>query len=169
MKRLPYSLPRCLGSFLCLGTMLTSAQQDHAYASQIGGHNDISAYCVSSIESDPVLGKRWAMLTRYEHSEWPAIALPIDNSGTFHWPQCPRWVSRPNAQPKPIVHIGEPIQAWKHESLLYIEVAGVAEEDGWLGQKIRVRVLRPVSYGNASPPEHLSGTVRAPGNVEIQP
>ena len=169
MKSLAYSLLRYLGSFFCLGTMISSAQQSHAFASQVAGRSDISAYCESSIESDPVLGKRWARLIRYEHSEWPVIALPIDNSGTFHWPQCPRLVSSPDARSKPIVRIGEAIRAWKHETLLDIEVTGVAEEDGGLGQKIRVRVPRPTWYGTASPTEHLSGKVRGPGNVEIQP
>jgi Chaperone for flagella basal body P-ring formation len=168
MNRLPYSLLGYLGSFLCVGTMTSSAQQDYASASLIAVQSDISAYRVSSIQSDPVIGKRWAMLISCEHSEWPVIALPIDNTGTFHWPQCPRRVSSPDAPPKPTVHIGETIRAWKHENLLRIEVAGVAEEDGGLGQKIRVRILRP-AYSNASPPEHLVGTVRGPGNVEIQP
>lgn len=167
MKSLRYSLLRYLGLFLCLGTMISSAQ-DHAYASQVAEHSDMSAYGVSIIQSDPVLGKRWAMLISCEHSEWPIIALPIDNSGTFHWPQCPQRVSSHDAPPKPTVHIGEAIRAWKHEELLRIEVAGVAEEDGGLGQKIRVRILRS-AYGNTLPPEHLSGTVRGPGNVEIQP
>jgi Chaperone for flagella basal body P-ring formation len=167
MKNLPYSLFGYLGSFLWLGTMICSAQQDHS-ASQIAGDRDVSAYRVSSIQSDPVLGKRWAMLISCEHSEWPAVALPIDNSAPFHWPQCPQWASSHDTQSKPMVHIGEAIRAWKHENLLRIEVAGVAEEDGGLGQKVRVRIQRP-ALSNASPPEHLSGTVRGPGNVEIQP
>jgi hypothetical protein len=168
MTSLPYSLLRYLASFLCVGTLTSSAQRDHASAPLIAVQSDLSAYRVSSIQSDPVLGKRWAMLISCEHSEWPVIALPIDNSGTFHWPQCPQRLPSPDAPPKPTVHIGEAIRAWKHENLLRIEVAGVAEEDGGLGQKIRVRILRP-AYSNSSPPEHLSGTVRGFGNVEIQP
>jgi hypothetical protein len=148
--------------------MTSSAQQDHASAPLIAVQSDLSAYRVSSIQSDPVLGKRWAMMISCEHSEWPVIALPVDNTGPFHWPQCPGRDSSTDAPPKPTVHIGETIRAWKNENLLRIEVAGVAEEDGELGRKIRVRILRP-AYSNASPPEHLSGTVRGPGNVEIQP
>lgn len=168
MKSHTCLLLRYLGLFLCVGTMTSSAQQDHASASLSAAQSDLSAYRVSSIQSDPVLGKRWAMLISCEHSEWPVIALPVDNTGTFQWPQCPGRVSSPDAPLKPTVHIGETIRAWKNENLLRIEVAGVAEEDGALGQKIRVRILRP-AYSNASPPEHLSGTVRGPGNVEIQP
>ena len=128
MKNLPYSLLGYLSSFLCLRTMISSAQ-DHAFASKVAEHSDISAYCVSNIQSDPVLGKKWAILINHEHSEWPVVALPIDNSAPFHWPQCPQWASSPDTQSKPMVHIGEVIRAWKHENLLRIEVAGVAEED----------------------------------------
>src|SRR5271154_4961320 len=115
MKIFPYTLLGYLASVVCLGTMISSAQQDHGFASQIASRSDTSAYRVSRIQSDPILGKKWAMLISCEHSEWPVIALPIDNTGTLHWPQCPPWVSGPDAQPKPMVHVGEAIRAWKHE------------------------------------------------------
>ncbi len=177
MKSIPYPLLRYLGSFLCLGTVISLAQQDHDPAFQPAGHNDstslfrvegLNGYRVSRIQSDPVLGRRWAMLISCDHSEWPVIALPIDNAGIFNWPQCSQAAFSPDARPKPMVHIGEAIRAWKQENLLRIEIAGVAEESGVLGQKIRVRILRQ-ALGEASPPEHLSGTVRGPANVEIQP
>jgi hypothetical protein len=60
------------------------------------------------------------------------------------------------------------VQLWRRESLLRIEVVGISEESGGLGKTIRVRLL-PRNTDDQAVPEQVSGVVRGPSNVEMQP
>jgi hypothetical protein len=166
-----------LFALVCVGDRFSSAQLNHNTTSEtqhpgddkgLSSQADLDGYRLLRIHSDPVLGKRWATLISCDHAERPAFTIPIADLSDSNKLQCSQQASNSNAQEKQVVHAGERIHVWKHESVLRIEVAGVAEEAGSLGQKIRVRIV-PLSLAIAAPPEHLSGTVRGPANVEIQP
>jgi hypothetical protein len=123
-------------------------------------------YKVTKIQSDPVLGQRWAMIASCGHPEWPAFALPA-NGGSL--PRASQETARPlTVSTAPVVHAGEIVRLWRQESLLRIEAAGVSEESGGLGKTIRVRLLRR-NTDDQSVPEQFSGIVRGPSNVEILP
>jgi Chaperone for flagella basal body P-ring formation len=131
-------------------------------ASQRGG------YRVTGIQSDPVLGRRWAVVANCDHAEWPVLAVITSGSA-----QDAR--SRTNPIPMTIarsvpvvVHAGDNVRLWKQEDRLRIEVAGVSEESGGLGKTIRVRLLRR-SADDQVIQEEFSGIVRGPSDVEMQP
>jgi flagella basal body P-ring formation protein FlgA len=67
-----------------------------------------------------------------------------------------------------VVHAGDIVRLWRQEDLLRIEVAGVSEESGSLGQTIRVRLLRRDAE-NQTIQEQFSGIVRGQSDVEMQP
>jgi flagella basal body P-ring formation protein FlgA len=68
----------------------------------------------------------------------------------------------------PVVHAGDIVRLWRQEELLRIEVVGVSQESGGLGKAIRVRLLRQ-NTDNQAIQEQLSGIVRGPSDVEMQP
>jgi hypothetical protein len=123
-------------------------------------------YRVAGIQSDPVLGKSWAMIVRCDHTEWPALAVQISRSDTGATATTGH-TSVTDPHVVPVVHVGDVVRLWKQEDLLRIEVAGVSEESGGLGKIIRVRLLHR-DAGDQATQEQLSGIVRGPSNVEMQ-
>ncbi|MGH9597699.1 MAG: flagella basal body P-ring formation protein FlgA [Edaphobacter sp.] len=126
-----------------------------------------SGYRVTEIQSDPVLGQRWAVIATCEHPDWPAFALPVSGSKQLRVPQKSERSAIAYTRTVPIVRAGETILLWKQEDLLRIEAAGVAEENGDVGKTIRVRLVHR-GTDDQSVPQELAGIVRGPSNVEIQ-
>jgi Chaperone for flagella basal body P-ring formation len=127
-----------------------------------------SGYQVMRIQSDPVVGQRWAMIVSCGHPEWPAFAIPVNGAISIKTLQEEGRSLTQRVKTVPMVRAGDIVRLWRQESLLRIEVAGVSEESGSLGNTIRVRLLRR-NADDQSIPEQFSGVVRCPSNVEIQP
>jgi hypothetical protein len=126
-----------------------------------------SGYRVIGVQSDPVLGQRWAMVASCEHAEWPVLAVQTGASDAAALSQ-KNQVLTVNSSSIPMVHAGEIVRLWKQEDLLRIEVAGVSEESGSLGKTIQVHLL-PQSTDGQGVPKRFSGIVRGPLDVEMQP
>jgi hypothetical protein len=124
-------------------------------------------YRVTRIEVDKVLARRWAMIARCDHPEWPAIALPADGVRWLASPRATQGSIPVSAETTPIVRPGDVVRLWKQESSLRIEVAGVSEESGGLGKTIRVRLLQR-NVDDQLIPEQFFGVIRGPLDVEMQ-
>lgn len=123
-------------------------------------------YRVSSIQLDPLLGEKWAMISSCHHPAWPMTILQVNK---FSKSKSRNTVlATDNQHSVPVVHAGDVVRLWRQESLLRIEVAGISEENGDLGKVIRVRLLAPNTDGPSSQGK-LSGIVRGQSNVEMQP
>jgi hypothetical protein len=122
-------------------------------------------YRVIRIESDQVLGQRWAMIARCGHSEWPLVALPAKGA-SLPLPQEAKRSASENVRTVPVIRAGDVVRLWRQESLLRIEVAGLSEESGCVGKTIRVRLLHT---DDQSIPQRFSGVIRGPANVEMEP
>jgi Chaperone for flagella basal body P-ring formation len=149
-----YSTPRT-----AIDAAVTSSQPSPAL--------ERSGYRVTKIQSDTVLGQRWATIVSCGHPEWPEFALPANGVGPLTTPQEIERSSSKSVKATPIVRAGDIVRLWKQEKLLRIEVAGVSEESGDLGATILVRLLRG-NTDDQSIPEQVSGVVRGPSNVEIR-
>ena len=133
----------------------------HSPASQRGG------YRVTGLRSDPVLGRLWAVVANCDHAEWPVLAVQTSGSDLSTPPRTNQMrVASPLSIP--VVHAGDIVRLWRQEDLLRIEVVGVSQESGGLGKAIRVRLLRQ-NTDNQAIQEQLSGIVRGPSDVEMQP
>jgi Chaperone for flagella basal body P-ring formation len=123
-------------------------------------------YRVARIQSDPVLGQSWAMIIHCGHPGWPAVALPLRDSIL---PIRLREQERANnTSASVVIRSGEVVRLWRQESSLRIEVAGISEENGGLGDLIKVRLLRR-NTDDQFIAEQLSGIVRGPSDVEMKP
>jgi hypothetical protein len=125
-------------------------------------------YRVTRIESDPVLGQRWVMIARCDRPGWPGFAFPANGAKLRTPAQEPEKSILGSVGTVPVVRAGDVVRIWKQESLLRIEVTGVSEQSGGLGNTIRVRLLRR-STDDQSIPEQLSGVIRGASDVEMQP
>jgi len=124
-------------------------------------------YRVTRIESDQVLGQRWAMIARCGHSEWPLVALPANGASLSLSEEAKRSASE-NLRTVPVIRAGDVVRLWRQESLVRIEVAGLSEESGGLGKTIRVRLLQR-DTDDQSIPQQFTGVIRGSANVEMQP
>jgi hypothetical protein len=123
-------------------------------------------YRVTGIRVDPLLMQRWAMVASCGHPEWPVLAVRTDASNvTASAENQTRTVS---TRAVPVVVEGDIVRLWRQEDFLRIEVAGVSEESGGLGERIRVRLLPRNTEGQWTS-EQFFGVVRGPSDVEMQP
>lgn len=167
----------CLSSTLSLFSTVCPAQQncynERQHATDSGTPSLFlprltSRYHMLRIQQDPILGKRWVMMVDSDHPEWPAFALPLQSCDTVNAPHRTQQSYSSNIQTTLVVHAGDIIRVWRQESSLHIEVAGISEENGRLGQRIRVRLSQMDPQSSASP-EQITGFVRGPSNVELHP
>jgi hypothetical protein len=152
----------CVLSAACYRT--PQAALDAAFTNHIPSNTNGIGYKVLRIDRDLLLRGRWAVITRCDHPEWSAQALPIVSS---NFPDLPEAYT--SIVPSVIVmHAGDRIHLWRREALLQIEISAVAEENGSLGKPVRVRF----SGGSQNDPtmrEECSGVVRSPSDVEMEP
>jgi hypothetical protein len=118
-------------------------------------------YQVTRIESDPVLGKKWAILARCGDPSWPLTAVPTNGASSFTAIQKIEDIKVPL-----IVRAGDIVRLWSQEVALRFEVSGMAEESGGLGQTIRVRLAHK-NTDDQSPPPQFMGVIRGHSEVEI--
>jgi hypothetical protein len=164
---LPGALVTTLTQAACYKTPRTAIDALRTDSS-VSFSSETSGYRVTRLQSDPVLGRRWAMIANCGHPEWPAFALPTNEVSSLDRTQETKRSLIEGTKTSPVVHVGDLVRLWKQESLLRIEVAGVSEESGSVGKTIRVRLLRSNMDGQTTP-EQFSGVVRGPSDVEIQP
>jgi hypothetical protein len=125
-----------------------------------------SGYRVERIQRDPVLKQTWAMVIRCDHPEWPAVALPLRDS--IIPSRLREHESARNIPASVVIRAGEIVRLWRQETSLRIEVAGISEGNGGLGDLIRVRLLRR-NTDDQSLEEQFAGIVRGPSDVEMKP
>lgn len=149
----------------CYGTV-DEAIEARRSGSLIASVSEAGGYQVTGLRSDPVLGGQWVTIASCEHPEWPPFSRLISRSNFVSAPRGPEVAHLKHAAP--VVRAGEVIRLWKQENLLRIETAGVSEENGGLGETIRVRLLHRDAE-SAAGQEDLYGVVRGPSDVEMQP
>jgi Chaperone for flagella basal body P-ring formation len=138
-------------------------------ASSLSPMADGGGYRMTSIESDPISGQRWATISSCDHPERPAFSLLIEGSNSAaHSLLRESQIVIDSVQLTPVVHVGDTVRLWRQEAVLRIELAAVAEQNGSLGKLIRVRLLRR-STDDQSTQIEFAGIVRGRFDVEMQP
>jgi hypothetical protein len=125
-------------------------------------------YRVTSLQSDPILEQRWALVVSCDHPEWPVSALPLEEAGSSSSTSRMSRASQNIGSAKRLVRAGDLVRLWRQEDLLRIEIAGVSEDSGGLGDTIRVRPQHRNTEDSSTQAE-FSGIIRGPSNVEMQP
>ncbi|HUZ95104.1 MAG TPA: flagella basal body P-ring formation protein FlgA [Edaphobacter sp.] len=147
----------------CAGTPAAAVKLAGAKAAPSSMPDD-KGYRVASVRWDPVMQQRWATIVSCGHPEWPGVSLRA--GGTIDAPRGSSTQAR--VERSPLVRAGDVVEVWRQEDLLRIEVSGVAEQSGSVGETIRVRLLRRAG-SNQSVEEQFNGVVRGRADVEMQP
>ena len=124
------------------------------------------SYRVVRIQSDLILGQTWAMVIRCDHPDWPAMAFPLQNSILLGRSRVHEIAK--NTPVSVVIHAGDVVRIWRQDLFSRLEVTGISEENGRLGEVIKVRLIRR-NTDDHSVSEQYSGIVRGPSNVEMKP
>lgn len=125
----------------------------------------IQGFRIANLRWDPFLQQQWAIVVSCAHPELPPLTLKVPVQSSRYAD-----VTRLSL---PAVRNGDFVRAWSQGSFARIEMNGVADGNAALGDRIRIRVMRPLpSDGGLTATgssETLFGIVRGPHNVEIEP
>jgi hypothetical protein len=126
-------------------------------------------YRLESVRWDPLLQKRWAVVSSCSRPDLPPVMLPMQTAYEID--------SRQQDPPKavfPVVHAGDVVHILIQEESVRMEMTGIADETGPLGRRVRVHLLRP-SAGFAMNESGFDGgsrpmlaVIRGPHEVEIE-
>lgn len=120
---------------------------------------------VTNLHWDPLLLQQWAIVVSCANPERPSLTFKVPvHSGRY----------ADTTIKLPAIHNGDIVRAWSQDSFARIELSGVAEGNAALGDRIRIRVIRPFSSGGeglaaSGSPETRFGIARGPHDVEIEP
>lgn len=128
--------------------------------------SESGGYRVVKIQSDLVLGQTWATIIDCGHPLWPAVALQLINSYSLTRLSEPEPVR--NTSSFAIIRAGETVRLWRQETFLWIEVLGISEGNGGLGDRVKVRLLCR-NTEDKSVAKEFYGVVRGPSDVEMKP
>lgn len=121
-------------------------------------------YRIASIHHDPLLGAPWAVIVSCERPELAPIMVPLPSTFTR---------ATASGGPFPLVHTGDVVHIFSHNEMLHLELTGIAEGSGTVGEHIRVHMLgvrmqavqHPLGFGGHPLP--MVAVIRGPNEVEI--
>ena len=130
-------------------------------------------YRVLARRWDAVLRMGWELRQDCAHPEWPArsIAIAVVAGGEVgsaaEGVPVPIRIVPPMLVPPILVRAGDAVRLWLQDETVRIEMSGVAEQSGPNGERILVRITKQ-SDEEGLAVQHIAGTVRGAGDVEIE-
>jgi Chaperone for flagella basal body P-ring formation len=116
---------------------------------------------------DSVLRRSWAVFANPAHPERPAVVVPAEPAEAARAEA--EFAGRgTEARPVPVVHAGDRVRLWSAERNLRLQLTAVAEEDGAVGELVRVRIAGAAWAVDAAA-QTLRGVVRGAADVELEP
>jgi hypothetical protein len=134
-------------------------------------------YRVREVRWDPVLQRSWAVLESVDHPERPTMAVLPEMQGRagmgvrvgaasgLSTDSGGRSVVVTTAPPVLVVHAGDQVLLRSEDANLRLQLTAVAEENGGVGDRVRVRLLGG-SFDEQGA-KRVTGIVRGPGEVEM--
>lgn len=117
-------------------------------------------YEMAAVHWDPVLKRSWAVLCKNEGT--PAVLVPLKGRAPAL-----------TVSPFPVIHAGEVVRVLQKDANIRLELTGIAEENGAVGNHVRVHLLSPLKGMSDSQdgwglrPKALVAIIRGPHQVEI--
>ncbi|ADW69383.1 hypothetical protein [Granulicella tundricola] len=152
----------CFGSELPRGCFRSVAE---AVSQTVGAPLVASGgYRLADVRRDALRNKSWAMVESCGHPEQPAIAVEVAGSVL-------KGESAAGVAVGPVVmRAGATVRLVRLEANVRLEMPAVAQMNGALGERVRVRVVRSVGdFGGAGSEEQvLVGVVRGSDVLEME-
>ena len=158
---------RALVLLLVCGAAQASPCYTTAEAAAQGGAAGIvslgvrSGYRLDARRWDALLGRGWATVSACGAPERPAItvAIPGDRPAAA--------AGTPAVTGRSVIVAGDPVRLVYREQRMQMELSGVAEGNGNVGDRIAVRVVRASAGDGGAVEQRLTAIVRGPHALEL--
>ena len=119
-----------------------------------------NGFRLESIRRDAVQGTSWATLRSCRFPERPALTVPLRGVPGTGLPEATRVIAAAN---KPVLFAGRRVRMIRQEAEVRLEVDGVAQANGALGDRVKVRLL------TSGEERFADGIVLSADLLEMQP
>ncbi|HEX4652174.1 MAG TPA: flagella basal body P-ring formation protein FlgA [Granulicella sp.] len=126
-------------------------------------------WVLREVHWDPILRHAWEVFADPAHPERPTVAVLADGAQQELARGAAEERSRAIAAAVPVVRIGDRVMLWSTEKNLRLQLAAVAEENGALGDHIRLRIPGAAWDNGANSQQSVRGVVRSATDVEMEP
>jgi hypothetical protein len=129
------------------------------------GEQDGGGYRLEFVRRDGISGRNWASVRSCAHPEWPAVvvvtgAAPVAPSQ----PGRNEAVAKAVPVPPPVVTGGRTVRVVLMDAVSKLEMTGITQGSGRLGDVVRVRILAP---GDGGEGRVVEAVVRSADMVEM--
>ena len=144
-------------------------------AGQLGSiapsHGRLTArgWVLREVRWDPVLLRAWAIYADPRHPERPTIAVLAQDADQGIARGAAEVQVLAAAAAVPVVHLGDHVRLWSVEKNIRLQLSAVAEENGAIGERIRLSIPGAVWEDGVPGLQAVRGLVRGAGDVEMEP
>jgi hypothetical protein len=133
---------------------------------EAAGASHTAGLVLRAMRWDPVLRRSWAVYWDPAHPERPAVSVPVVGAAAAVEPVAQ--VAAAVQRPQSVVHAGDQVRLWREERNLRLQLTAIAEENGAVGDPIRLRIPG-ASWGGMQADQPVRGIVRGTDEVEMAP
>ena len=158
----------------CYASIAEALAGRDASAAQGSKRLERVGFRVESWQRDALLPRSWVTLRRCDHPEQPAVTVLAedgrDAGGARSFTAEPAVPERTVAASRSvaIVLAGMVVRLERTETNLHFDTTGIAQSNGAVGERIRVRLVRPFDAAG-EPPQYLTATIRSAELLEVEP
>jgi hypothetical protein len=126
-------------------------------------------WVLREVHWDPILRHAWEVFADPAHPERPTIAVLAGGAEQERARGVAEAHVRAVAAAVPVVRIGDRVVLWSTEQNLRLQLAAVAEQNGAIGDHIRLSIPGAAWEGGSAGSEAVHGVVRGVADVEMEP
>jgi hypothetical protein len=127
-------------------------------------------WVLREVHWDPILRHAWEVFADPVHPERPTVAVLLSGTEEQFARSAAEAHSRAVAAAVPVVRVGDRVVLWSAEKNLRLQLAAVAEENGAIGDHIRLIISGAAWEGSsAGGAQAVHGVVRSASDVEMEP
>lgn len=126
-------------------------------------------WVLREVHWDPILRQAWAVYGDPAHPERPTVALLSGGAEQVVARSTAEAHSRAVAAAVPVVRVGDRVVLWSAEKNLRLQLAAVAEENGAIGDHIRLSIPGAAWDNGPNSQQPVRGVVRSASDVEMEP
>jgi hypothetical protein len=126
-------------------------------------------WVLREIRWDPVLRHAWEVFADPAHPERPTVAVLSGETEQEVARGGADTHSRAVATAVPVVRVGDRVVLWSAEKNLRLQLAAIAQENGAIGDHIRLSIPGAAWEGSSAVTQAVRGVVRGASDVEMEP
>jgi hypothetical protein len=126
-------------------------------------------WVLREVHWDPILRHAWQVFADPAHPERPTVAVLADGPQQELARGAAAERSRAVAAAVPVVRVGDRVVLWSTEKNIRLQLAAVAEENGAIGDHIRLRIPGAAWDNGPNSQQPVRGVVRSAADVEMEP